>query len=90
LRIAFLLQVPSSACTRFKWEDISVLFQRTPNLEPAFWRTGSVSGGEYKDTSRPLQVPQPGKFPLHWVKQFPFQNYISHHVGGCSLMWWEI
>jgi hypothetical protein len=29
-------------------DDISVLFQRTPNLEPAFWRTGSFSGSENK------------------------------------------
>jgi hypothetical protein len=62
-RITFLLQVPSSACTRFKWDDISVLFQRTPNLEPTFWRTGKLSLGEYKNTRRPSQLNQPGKLP---------------------------
>jgi hypothetical protein len=37
-----------------------------------------------------LQFHQQGKLPLHWMRQFPSQNYISHHVGGHSLMWGKI
>jgi hypothetical protein len=49
--------------SRFNWDDIPLLFHTTTNLEAAFWRTGSVSTGEYKNTSSPLQCNQPGKFP---------------------------
>jgi hypothetical protein len=87
LKIAFLLHVPLSAHSRLNWHDISVLFKRTPNLEPTLWRTGRVSHGEYKNTSIPLQFPHPGKFHDHWVRQVPSQYYNSHHVGGFSLMW---
>jgi hypothetical protein len=31
------------------------LFHTTPNLEPTFWRTGSVSSRDYENTSSPLQ-----------------------------------
>jgi hypothetical protein len=37
-------------------------------------------------TSSPLKVNQPGKLPLPWRRQLPSQNYISHQVGGDSLM----
>jgi hypothetical protein len=37
--------------------------QGTPNLEPTFWRAGSVSSGDYKNTSSPLPCNQPGKQP---------------------------
>jgi hypothetical protein len=33
-----------------------------------------------------LQVHQLGKLPFHWLRQFQSQNYISLHIGGCSLM----
>jgi hypothetical protein len=26
-----------SVCSRFKWDDICILFQRSPTLERAFW-----------------------------------------------------
>jgi hypothetical protein len=36
LRITLLLEFPSSACSRFNWDDISALFHRTPKLDPHF------------------------------------------------------
>jgi hypothetical protein len=71
----------------FNWHDISVMFQTTPNLDPTLWRTGRISPGEYKNTSSPLKVKQTRKLPEPCIRQLPSKNYISHHLGGDSLMW---
>jgi hypothetical protein len=47
--------------SRFNWDDITHPFHTTTHEEAAQWRIGSVSSGEYKNTSRPLQCNQPGK-----------------------------
>jgi hypothetical protein len=47
--------------SRFKWKDIPLLFHITTNWEAAFWDIGSVSTGEYKNTSSRLLCNQPGK-----------------------------
>jgi hypothetical protein len=54
---------PLSVCPRFNLDDISVLFHRTPNLDPSFSKKERVSSGEYKNSSSPLQCNQPGKLP---------------------------
>jgi hypothetical protein len=90
LRIAFLLHVPSSHHSRFNWHGISVLFQTTPNLDRSLWRTRRLSAGEYTNTSSPLKVNQPGKLPEPGMRQLQAHDYISHHLGGDSLIWHKI
>jgi hypothetical protein len=36
--------------SRFNQDDIPLLFHTTTNPDDAFWRTGSDSTGEYKNT----------------------------------------
>jgi hypothetical protein len=43
----------------FNTDDNHLLFHATTNLESAFGMIGSVSTGEYKNTSSPLQCNQP-------------------------------
>jgi hypothetical protein len=84
---AFLHQVPSSDHSRVNCQDISIIFQTTPNPDPTLWRTGRLSRGEYTNTSSPLKVNQSGKLPETWMRQLTSQNYISNHLGGDSLTW---
>jgi hypothetical protein len=87
LGIPFLFHVPSSAHSRLKSHDIPLMFRRTPNLEPTIWRRGRLSSGEYKKTSSPLGLNQPGTLPTPWMGQLPSLNYISHQVAST---WWEM
>ena len=80
LRMASLLHVPWSSCSRWNWDGISLLFQRTPNMVPTVWTSGSVLCGEYKTASIELHFQQPGKFPITSKRKFPYENNVSHHL----------
>jgi hypothetical protein len=86
LGIAFLLHVPSSVIQGLELSRHFCLVPKNYLLEPTVWRTWRLSHGEYKNTSSPLPLNHIRKLPSPWIRQLPSQNYISHHVGGYSLM----
>jgi hypothetical protein len=71
------------SCSRLNWHDISVLFQRTSNKEPTFWRTWKLFCAEYKNTSSPLQLNQPGKFPLRTTSTIIWEGI---PLFGCKML----